>query len=389
MDRARRRLAALGLLAAGAPLATHAAPDPATTAPGRASPAPTPAGPAAPATAPAWDPVHPGPMRFPQDFGAHPGHRTEWWYATGWLERPGAADCGMQLTFFRSRTAHPDANPSRFAPRQLVLAHAALALPERGRLLHAERSARAGFGLAGAEPGDTRVWIDGGAGPWSLARDAAADRYAARVMARDFAMDLAFAPPGPPLPQGEGGFSRKGPGPLQASRYYSRPQLAVSGTIEVEGARTAVGGRAWFDHEWSSEILGADAPGWDWTGINLDDGGALMAFRIRRRDGGLVWRDATLREGPDGPVRTGLAPVFEPLRTWRSVRSGASWPVSMRVRVAGRDLELRPLFDDQELDARGSTGTTYWEGAVTAYEGGRRVGRGYLELTGYAGALRL
>jgi len=50
---------------------------------------------------------------------------------------------------------------------------------------------------------------------------------------------------------------------------------------------------------------------------------------------------------------------------------------------------LRPLFDDQELDARGSTGTAYWEGAVTAFEDGRRVGRGYLELTGYAGALRL
>ena len=49
---------------------------------------------------------------------------------------------------------------------------------------------------------------------------------------------------------------------------------------------------------------------------------------------------------------------------------------------------LEPLFDDQELDARGSTGTTYWEGAVTALEGGRRVGRGYLELTGYAGAIR-
>jgi predicted secreted hydrolase len=114
-----------------------------------------------------------------------------------------------------------------------------------------------------------------------------------------------------------------------------------------------------------------------------------MAFRIRGRDGRDAWADATLREGADGPVRTGLKPSIEPLRHWQSARSGARWPVSMRVRVGGRDLELRPLFDDQELDARGSTGTTYWEGAVVAYEGGRRVGRGYLELTGYAGPLRL
>jgi predicted secreted hydrolase len=337
-----------------------------------------------------WAPVRPEPpMRFPDDFGAHPDHRTEWWYVTGWLRRPGAADAGFQLTFFRSRSAHPAANPSRFAPTQLVLAHAALALPERGRLLHAERSARAGAGLAEAAPGDTRVRLGTGTDAWTLVRDPTTDRYRTRIVAREFAFELGLDPRAPPLLQGDAGFSRKGPRPEQASRYYSRPQLAVDGRVTVAGREVAVDGRAWFDHEWSSEILDEGALGWDWTGINLDDGGALMAFRLRGRDGAETWRDATLREGAEGPVRTHLAPAFEPLRHWTSPRSGARWPVSMRLRVEGRDLELRPLFDDQELDARGSTGTTYWEGAVTAFEAGRRVGRGYLELTGYAGALRL
>ncbi len=356
-----------------------------------AAEAPAPGGAASRSATPfAWAPVRPDPpMRFPDDFGAHPDHRTEWWYVTGWLARPGAADAGFQLTFFRSRTAHPAANPSRFAPTQLVLAHAALALPERGRLLHAERSARAGFGLAGAGTADTRVWIGAGADAWSLHRDPGSGRYLARIAARDFAFELELDPRTPPLLQGRAGFSRKGPGEAQASRYYSRPQMTVAGTVRVAGTDSRVEGLAWFDHEWSSEILDDRAAGWDWTGLNLDDGGALMAFRIRTRDGGVAWRDATLREGPDGSPRTGLSPEWTPLRHWRSARSGATWPVSMRLRVAGRDLELRPLFDDQELDARGSTGTTYWEGAVTAFEAGRRVGRGYLELTGYAGALRL
>ena len=200
---------------------------------------------------------------------------------------------------------------------------------------------------------------------------------------------MVLDPGAPPLLQGEAGYSRKGSGERQASRYYSRPQLAVTGRIRVgEAAARPVSGRAWFDHEWSSEILDERTAGWDWTGLNLDDGGALMAFRLRNRDGTDTWRDATLRAGRDGPVRTGLAPVFEPLRHWRSSRSGARWPVQMRLQVAGRDLVLRPLFDDQELDARGSTGTTYWEGAVTAFEGEQRIGRGYLELTGYAGAIR-
>ena len=57
----------------------------------------------------------------------------------------------------------------------------------------------------------------------------------------------------------------------------------------------------------------------------------------------------------------------------------------MRVRIEETVLELDPLFDDQENDTRLSTGTVYWEGAVTARRGGKRVGRGYLELTGYTG----
>ena len=40
-------------------------------------------------------------------------------------------------------------------------------------------------------------------------------------------------------------------------------------------------------------------------------------------------------------------------------------------------------MDDQEEDARVSTGTVYWEGAVTARSGTATIGRGYLELTGY------
>jgi predicted secreted hydrolase len=46
-------------------------------------------------------------------------------------------------------------------------------------------------------------------------------------------------------------------------------------------------------------------------------------------------------------------------------------------------------MDDQELDARASTGTIYWEGAVTAYRDKTAVGRGYLELTGYWKPMKL
>lgn len=338
---------------------------------------------AQPASPPLYPPVLPGrALAFPYDHGAHPQYRTEWWYVTGWL-RDGGRDLGVQVTFFRSRTVHDERNPSAFAPLQLVLAHAALAVDGESALRHGQRAARAGFGLAHSKEGDTDALVDG----WRLARDAS-DRYRTRIDAREFALELVFSPRDPPVLQGEAGFSRKGPLPQQASYYYSRPQLAVAGRVRLGGPDAApreVDGVAWLDHEWSSELLDPRAAGWDWVGLNLDDGSALMAFRIRTPAGEELWSHARWLHEPHDAA----APQFQPLGHWRSLRSGARYPVRMRVSVGARTLELRPLFDDQELDTRASTGTIYWEGAVRAYENGRVVGRGYLELTGYAGTVRL
>ena len=56
---------------------------------------------------------------------------------------------------------------------------------------------------------------------------------------------------------------------------------------------------------------------------------------------------------------------------------------------AGRHA-VRALLDAQELDSRGSTGAVYWEGlAELLDEAGRRVGLGYLEMTGYASPIKL
>jgi predicted secreted hydrolase len=65
------------------------------------------------------------------------------------------------------------------------------------------------------------------------------------------------------------------------------------------------------------------------------------------------------------------------------------WNVAMQVAAGGEEYALEPLMDDQELDTRASTGTVYWEGAVRALSGGREIGRGYLELTGYGKPLTL
>jgi predicted secreted hydrolase len=325
------------------------------------------------------------PLRFPQDFGAHPDFRTEWWYVTGWLQSESAQALGFQVTFFRSRSAHSANNPSRFAPRQLIIAHAALSDPRAGKLLHDQKSARAGFDLAYAREGDTDVMLNG----WQMKR-AADGHYDTRIQAHDFSLELQFKPTQPLLLQGEAGYSRKGPRPEQASYYYSEPQLQVRGRLSRQGKPVQVEGRAWLDHEWSSSVLDERASGWDWVGANLDDGSALMMFRIRDGAGKALWAHASLRDR-HGQVRNFASDEvsFEPTRSWRSPRTGASYPVAGKFRTGDLQWELAPLQDDQELDSRLSTGSVYWEGAVSITREGKPLGRGYLELTGYHKALKL
>lgn len=373
-------------------------------------------GPGAWAGTPMYPPVSSGQrLAFPRDYGAHSRYRTEWWYVTGWLQGDAGAALGFQVTFFRSRPALDDANPSRFAPVQLLFADVALSDPGAGRLRHDQRAARSGFGLADASEVDTDVHI----GDWLLQRDAIGHdgHYRISVATPDFTFAFTMQPAQPVLLNGAAGYSRKGPLASEASYYYSEPGLRVDGTLTRNGktdrAPEHVRGVAWLDHEWSSALLDDAAVGWDWIGINLDDGGAVMAFQIRDKAGRKFWAGGTLR-GVDGNTRA-LSPdsiSFTPLRWWDSPHTGTRYPVAMRVDAGDAHMVLVPLMDDQELDSRASTGAVYWEGAVTAWQpasgvntadaansagatgasaaqagtlesDARRLGRGYLELTGY------
>ena len=330
------------------------------------------------------------PLRFPRDFGSHPEWRTEWWYITGHAEVPdagGSRAFGFQVTFFRSRIDAAQGLRSAFAAKQLIFAHAAITDLKGQRLRHDQRIARTGMGVAHASEDDTDVLLR----DWSLRREANG-RYAARVTGNEFSLELDFVPSQPVLLQGDAGLSRKGAGANETSYYYSEPQLQVQGRVSLKEQRFAVRqGRAWLDHEWSETIMSPQAVGWDWIGINLHDGAALTAFRLRDRDGRPLWaggswrsKSGELRVFSEGDVR------FEPLRRWKSPSSQASYPVEWQVETPAGRFKIKALLDDQELDSRGSTGTIYWEGVSDLLdEKGQAVGRGYLEMTGYAGKLSL
>ncbi len=339
--------------------------------------------------------------QFPRDFGAHPAYRTEWWYLTAWL-KTSRGPMGLQLTFFRSRTPYGRLNPSRFAATQLYFAHAAIADPRHARLLHAEQAWRGGTAIASARNTDTDVRLGRPHRLWSLRRSSD-DRYLAQVNDPLFDFRLSATPAhAKPVLQGDAGFSLKGVRDEQASYYYSRPQLDLQGSLTFKPTAQLPGkpeplpftGTGWLDHEWSSELLAPQAQGWDWTGINLFDGRALMAFQMRSDDGGVLRTTARLIEADGSSLD--LPVEFTPVRTWVSPRTGAGYPVSWRLQAGPLDLRIEPLMADQEIDSRRSTGTIYWEGAVRVSPwqaqknpGQSVIGRGYLEMTGYAAKMRL
>jgi predicted secreted hydrolase len=343
-------------------------------------------------------------LRFPRDHGAHPGSRIEWWYITGWLtsgKTGGDGLMGFQLTFFRSRTGLGAGLVGHLVPRQLLFAHAAISELKPGGHRHAQRVARWSEDERDAGPIASRSDTQLRLGAWRLQHHNVAEgsRFDARLAAPEagFTLDLALTSTQPLLLQGTQGFSLKGPPvapgqPAHASLYYSMPQLAVQGAVTLGGRDQVVQGRAWLDHEWSNALMPPGAVGWDWIGINLTDGGALTAFVLRAADGRALWAGGSHRSNA-GVLRTFAANevLFAPLRHWNSPETGARYPVRWRVTTPAGAHEVEALLDAQELDSRRSTGSAYWEGlsALRDAGSGQRIGLGYLEMTGYAGALRL
>lgn len=325
-------------------------------------------------------------LQFPRDLGSHPDFAIEWWYLTGHLRASqGGGEWGFQVTFFRSRVAATQAMRSAFAAKQLLFAHAAVTDVASQTLWHDQRAARTGFGLAQASERDTDVRLR----DWSLVRQA--NHYRTQVSAEPFTLDLALHETQPLLLQGQQGLSRKGPDASQASYYYSLPQLRVQGALTLQGQAHTVQGTAWLDHEWSQALLHPQAVGWDWIGMNLDDGGALTAFRLRTASGQALWAGGSFRAAGGAVQSFGPESVrFEALRHWVSPLSQTRYPVAWQVDTPVGRFTVHAVVDAQELDSRASTGAIYWEGlSDLRHPSGARVGRGYLEMTGYASALRL
>ncbi len=318
-------------------------------------------------------------LSFPRDHGMHPGFRNEWWYFTGNLEGPDGHRLGWQFTLFRFALEPADRPDSQWSADAVWMAHLALSDAGANRFYSEERFAREALGLVGATADEW--WLR----DWQVNR--VADGWRLRAKAREFELDLSLQSAKPIVLQGDAGYSRKGPEPGQASRYYSVTRIETSGTISLDQRRIPVTGWSWLDREWGSRQVGPELAGWDWFALQLDDGRDLMIYRLRTQDGSHSPYSAGSLVDPGGNWQVLGSDDFtaQPLRSWRD-RAGVDWPVAWRIELPSADLELlvEPVFDEQRWFGT----VSYWEGAVDVLDIDRKrvVGRGYLELSGYAEA---
>lgn len=328
-------------------------------------------------------------FEFPRDHGSHDGFATEWWYFTGHLRTGSGHRFGFEVTFFRVGIVPPHEstteNRSAWDLSNLSLAHFAISDLDEKKFRYYEKTNRSTPYTANAREGMLDVFNEG----WSVVSLANGD-FRLRAKAGGDGVDLILHPEKAPAIHGENGVSVKAKGVGYASHYYSLTRLSVSGTVICEGTAGAVRGRAWMDHEFGSAALRENQQGWDWFSVQLDDQTELMLYVMRRIDGSADITSAGTLILADGSVIHIRNDQFTVRSTgrWKSPRTGATYPMGWMIDVPAVDLRItiKEEMESQELVTNGSTGVTYWEGAVQASgsSGGTPVsGEGYVEMTGY------
>jgi predicted secreted hydrolase len=327
---------------------------------------------------------------FPQDHGPHFEFQTEWWYYTGNLCAEDGSRFGYQLTFFRRGLQPPSLASTRtsdWATDQVYMAHFTITTVEDAGFRYYERLERGAAGLAGARSDPSySVWLLN----WSVEQSGPAT-FHLKVTEEEISLQLELQDQAQPVLQGEAGYSRKGMQPGNASYYYSQPRLLTSGRLTIAGKSYQVKGESWMDHEFGTSALEENQVGWDWFALTLDDGSSLMVATLRNANGELSEYSQGLLILPDGGTRSLARDDFRITVTgnWLSPNSGAEYPAGWLIEVPGEDLklEITPFVPDQEL----RVSFIYWEGAVRVQgtrNGQAVIGRGYVELTGYAHSMQ-
>ncbi len=332
---------------------------------------------------------------FPEDHWSHPDYRIEWWYFTGHLQSVDRPDreFGYQFTLFRVGLRAGEARrDSVWEADSMIMGHASVTDKTNGTHRFSELLYRTSPLLAGFSryPEPEIAWSRGPAGTrdrWFVRWNGDAFDFRMADATRGFSFELQTRPLKPRIFQGPGGLSRKTREQDAGSLYYSFTRLETSGRLTLGEETWSVQGQSWMDKEFSTSHLGPEQAGWDWFSLQLEDGRELMLYAMRHNDGTVDYACGSIIDAAGGVRYLGSEDwTGRTLETWGSPESGITYPAQWRVSVPSESLDLvvTPAVADQENRSRLLERLTYWEGAVdVSGPEGTRVGRGYVELTGY------
>ena len=317
-------------------------------------------------------------LSFPDDHQAHPNYAIEWWYFTAYLndtENPKDV-YGLQYTLFRFNSGNRQAN--EYADGQIYMAHASLHTPSDHVFI--ERFSHGGMEHAGVfdDPLNIRMddWIwqstDENLLPATLSMTLPSGTANVQV-----ALELKAT--GPFVLHGDNGFSQKTPSQHQASYYYSQPFIQVQGSIDTGTNKVKVAGKGWFDHEWTSQLLGENASGWDWFSIHFDSGEKLMAFRMRLTDTADFFTATWITSNGNTETLASETFVLEPIHFEYAEQQDKNYPTGWQLAIPHKGVDVQI---NAQKKAQWNTGRfSYYEGAINI--SGSHPGVGFMELTGY------
>jgi geranylgeranyl pyrophosphate synthase len=181
----------------------------------------------------------------------------------------------------------------------------------------------------------------------------------------------------------------------ESMEYASYTRLKLEGEVDGE----TVQGRAWFDHQWGGRgwFLGAREQGpvlgWDWLGIQLEDGHDLLVMVHREQRQKRLLSQYAILTGPAGPPRLLRAFELTPTSWWTSKVTHTRYPIEWRLKVPELELilDFTPCARDQEIPMLPPL-RALWEGAGRVsgtWAGQASAGHARLELHGYAYLLDL
>lgn len=212
------------------------------------------------------------------------------------------------------------------------------------------------------------------------------DSFETNLVGKDLKVELQFTPEKPIALIGKDGK----PDHLY---YYSITNNKVTGQIHTEKGIENVTGNGWFDHQWGRDYSLLKGGGWNWFGLQLDDGRELLLNEMHSSKGKKVASPMANLIDVDGSVRFTRNVTFNVTKYWKSLQTNAKYPIEWRITIPDYSIQLkvRALFSKQEIPILGPL-QAIWEGVctVTGDEKGsngklkKLEGKGFMELVGYA-----